>query len=69
MGTREKGHLFQGNKCQLFRGTGNKDNIGKQGKYENTFSILGEQGNMPTYFRGTRGQVALPLGSPHIGPT
>ena len=39
---------------------GNKDNIGEQGTYENKFSMFGEQGNKPIYFRGTRKQVPPP---------
>ena len=40
-----------GNKGHILSGTGYKGNIRKQ------FSILGEQGNKPIYFRGTRERV------------
>ena len=52
-GTGEKGHLFQGNKGQILRGTG------EQKQYWGTVNIrkqifaFGEQGNKPIYFRGT----------------
>ena len=36
-GTGEKGHLFKGNKGRILRETGEKDNIGEQGTYENNF--------------------------------
>ena len=34
--------------------------IGEHGTLENKFSIMGEQGNKPIYFRGTREQVPPP---------
>ena len=48
---RKKGHLFQGNKGQILRGT--KTILGDR-EHEKTFLILGKQGNTPIYFSGTR---------------
>ena len=56
-GTGKKGIYNRGTKAKFWGEQGNKDNIGKQGTYENKFSIFGEQGNKPIYFRGTREQV------------
>ena len=50
-GNREKRAFISGEQRLNFEG--NKDNIGEQGTYENTFSIFGEQMNKPIYFRGT----------------
>ena len=54
---RGKGHLIQGNMgirptCDVYRGT--KTILGYREHKENKFSILGEHGNKPIYFRGTR---------------
>ena len=43
-----------GNKGQILRGTGEQRQYWGTGNKENKFSILGEQGNKPIYFRGTR---------------
>ena len=43
---------------------GNKDNIGEQGTKESKFSIFGEQGNKPIYFREQRNRYPLPPHSP-----
>ena len=56
LGNRGKGHLFQGNKGQNLRGREEQKNIWEQGTQENKFSIFWEQGNKPSYFRGTREQ-------------
>ena len=48
LGNREKGHSItgeQGNKDQIMRGTGNKDNIGERGTLEIFLGGIGEQGN------------------------
>ena len=46
------------NKCQILRGSGEQRQYWGTGNTENNFSIFGEQGNKPIYFRGTREQVA-----------
>ena len=45
----------QWNKGQILRGT--KTILGNREHKENTFSIFGEQGNTPIYFRRAREQV------------
>ena len=72
-GTGEQGHLFEGNRGtegQNLRATGEQRQYWGTGNIENNFSIFGEQGNKPIYFRGTREQVP-PLGGPHYccGPS
>ena len=47
-----------GNKGQILSVTGYKGNIGEHGTLEKQFWILGEQGNKPIYFRGTREQFS-----------
>ena len=64
LGNRGKGHLFQGNKGQILRGTEEQKKIfGNREHKKFFFSIFWEQGNKPIYFRGTREQVP-PLGGP-----
>ena len=47
----------KGNKGQIWRGTGEQRQYWGTGNIENKFSILGEQGNKPIYFSGTREQL------------
>ena len=59
----EKVCLFQanGNKGQILRGTGNKNNIGEQGTYENKFScFLGGTGEQANLFQGNSGTCTPP---------
>ena len=58
--TGEQGYLFQGNKGQILRGTGEQRCYRGTGNIKNKFSIFGEQGNKPIYFMGTREQVPPP---------
>ena len=47
-----------GNKGKLLRGTGEQRNKDNMGEHKHIFD-LGEQGNEPIYFSGTREQVPL----------
>ena len=53
LGNMRKGHLLQGNKCQMLRAEGNKDNNGGTGNIRKQIFDFGVQGNNPIYFRGT----------------
>ena len=55
-GTGEKDINLRGTKANF---EGNKDNNGEQGTLESKFSILGEQGNKPIYFREQRNRYPL----------
>ena len=59
-GTRPFISREQGNNGQFLRGTGEQRQYWGTGNIENKFSIFGEQGNKPIYFRGTREQVPPP---------
>ena len=65
-GEQGKGHLFQGSKGQMLKGTGEQRQYLVTGNIKIKFSILGELGNKPIYFRGTGKQVSLPPGRASI---
>ena len=59
-GTGEKGHLFQGNKGQILRGTEEQKKYLGTGNIRKQIFDFWEQGNKPIYFRGTTEQVPAP---------
>ena len=50
----------------MLKGTGEQRQYLVTGNIKIKFSILGELGNKPIYFRGTGKQVSLPLGRASI---
>ena len=57
LGNRGKGYLFEGNKGQILRGTGEQRQYWGTGNIIKQIFDFGEQEKKPIYFRGTREQV------------